>query len=60
METRWRGFGRGRRLALKEHEGDFRGDAHVLYPDFGGGYMGVYTCQSSSNGTLKIDKNFYM
>lgn len=35
-------------------KGNFRGDQNVLYPDCGGGYMGAYTCQSSSNCMLKL------
>lgn len=42
-------------MTWKGHEGNFRGDRHVLYTDCGGGYTGAYVCHSSSRSALEID-----
>lgn len=37
-----------------DHERVFLGNGNVSYPDWGGDYTDVYTCQNSSNCIFKI------
>ena len=36
-------------LITKGHEGTLRDNLNILYLDYGGNFMGVYTCQNSLN-----------
>ena len=41
-------------LTVKEHEGTFWGNRNVINFYYGGVYIDVYVCQSSSNCIFKV------